>query len=45
MNTLARAGTTLVLPDEMAWPNEFGWSPVEQSTERRSPAVKLAGVD
>lgn len=34
MNTLARAGTTLVLPDEMAWPNEFGWSPVEQSTER-----------
>jgi len=33
-NTITRGGTTVALPDEMAWPDEFGWSPVEQSTER-----------
>jgi hypothetical protein len=33
-NTLTYNATAVVLPDEMAWPDEFGWSPVEQSTER-----------
>lgn len=34
MNTLTYSTTALMLPDEMAWPDEFGWSPVEQSSER-----------
>ena len=31
--TLTYAGTTLDLSDRLAWTDEFGWSPVEQSTE------------
>jgi hypothetical protein len=34
MNSLTYNGTTLALPLEMAWPDEFGWSPVQQSSER-----------
>ena len=32
--TLTRGATTLQLPPEMAWPDEFAWSPVQQSSER-----------
>lgn len=30
MNTLTYNGTTLDLPDDLAWPDEFAWSPVVQ---------------
>lgn len=48
--TLTYAGTTLALSDRLAWVDEFGWSPVEQSTEYSTRgallvdlATKLAG--
>lgn len=33
-HTLTYSGTTVTLPDDILWPDEFGWSPVDQSTER-----------
>lgn len=32
--TLTHAGTTLALPDDLSWTDEFTYSPVLQSTER-----------
>jgi len=33
-NSITYGGTTLALSDDLAWPDEFGWQPVQQSTER-----------
>lgn len=33
MTTLTYSGTTLVLPDDMGWPDEYAWQPVEQRSE------------
>lgn len=30
--TLARAGTTVVLPDDLLWADEYTWQPVQQTT-------------
>lgn len=32
MNSLTYSGTTLVLPDDLEWPDEYTWRPVEQRT-------------
>lgn len=32
--TLSNGATTLVLPEDLLWTNEFRWSAVSQSTER-----------
>lgn len=39
MTTLAYGATTLDLPDDLAWPDEFTWSPVVRSEE-----VSLTGA-
>jgi hypothetical protein len=31
MTTLTYAGLVITLPDGLLWPNEFSWSPVDQS--------------
>lgn len=48
--TLTYATTTLSLPDDLLWPNEFDWRPVEQTTRytilgalRVESAAKQAG--
>lgn len=33
-NTLTVGATTVALPDDYYWPDEFTWSPVEQTSER-----------
>lgn len=33
MNTLTYGATTLALPDDLAWPDEYTWRPVEQRSE------------
>ena len=35
--TLTRGSTTLELPPDLLWVNEFRWSEVSQSTERSVP--------
>ncbi len=42
--TLTHAGTTLDLSDRLAWTDEFGWSPVEQSTEYSTTGALLVDV-
>ena len=42
--TLSHAGTTLALSDRLAWTDEFGWSPVEQSTEYSTTGALLVHV-
>ena len=42
--TLTHAGTTLALSDRLAWTDEFGWSPVEQSTEYSTTGALLVHV-
>lgn len=32
--TLTVGGTSVTLPDDLYWSDEFGWSPVQQSTDR-----------
>jgi hypothetical protein len=34
MTTLADGTTTITIPDDLLWADEFAWSPVEQSLER-----------
>ena len=33
MNAITYTGNTVSLPDDLDWPDEFGWSPVTQKTE------------
>lgn len=33
MNTLTYGVTTLTLPDDLGWPDEYTWQPVEQRSE------------
>ena len=42
--TLTHAGTTLDLSDRLAWTDEFGWSPVEQSTEYSTTGALMVHV-
>ena len=42
--TLTYSGTTLALSDRLAWTDEFGWSPVEQSTEYSTTGALLVHV-
>jgi hypothetical protein len=34
MTTLADGTTTITVPDDLLWSDEFAWSPVEQTVER-----------
>src|SRR6478672_7330539 len=42
--TLANGTTTLELPEDLLWVNEFRWSPVSQATERSLTGALLIDV-
>lgn len=42
--TLTKGATTLELPEDLLWVNEFRWSPVAQATERSLTGALLIDV-
>lgn len=44
MNSLTYTGNTVSLPDDLDWPDEFGWSPVTQKTEHSITGALIVDI-